>query len=123
MALHSDYEPVRASLLHRETFLKLESAVAELLSEETRLGILRKSQLKFAGHQVILAASSNGRHYEKTCNYCKRSGHVISECQKSQAKQKKELGKHSKSYSHASAVVTDPPPTTETISSYSKSDD
>jgi len=32
MALHPDYEPVRASLLHRETFPKLESVVAELLS-------------------------------------------------------------------------------------------
>lgn len=41
MALHSDCEPVRASLLHRETFPKLESVVAELLSEETRLGILK----------------------------------------------------------------------------------
>lgn len=41
MALHSDYEPVRASLLHRETFPKLESVVAELLPEETRLGILK----------------------------------------------------------------------------------
>ena len=43
MALHSDYEPVRASLLHRETSSKLESIVAELLSKETRPGILKKS--------------------------------------------------------------------------------
>lgn len=43
MALSSDYEPVHASLLHRETFPHLENAVAELLSEETRLGILKTS--------------------------------------------------------------------------------
>jgi len=38
--------------------------------------------------QAILASSSNGVHSKKSCNYYKRLGHLISECQKLQKKKK-----------------------------------
>jgi len=86
MALHSDYEPVRASLLHRETFPKLETVVAELLSKETHLGILKNPQFDITGQQVLLATSSYSFHFEKSCNYRKQPGHLISKCRKLQRK-------------------------------------
>ena len=42
MALHKNFEPVRASLLHRVPLPTLEQATSELISEETRLGIHTK---------------------------------------------------------------------------------
>ncbi|KAH7853047.1 hypothetical protein Vadar_032587 [Vaccinium darrowii] len=39
MALTPDFEPVRASLLHRSPLPTLEQAISELLSEETRLAV------------------------------------------------------------------------------------
>ena len=104
MALHSDYEPVRASLLHQETFPKLESVVAELLSKETHLGILKNPQFDITG-QVLLATSSYSFHFEKSCNYCKQPGHLISKCRKLQRKQK-EQSTQSKCLPCSSAATT-----------------
>ena len=42
MAFHKNFEPVRASLLHRVPLPTLEQATSELISEETRLGIHTK---------------------------------------------------------------------------------
>lgn len=39
MALTKDFEPVRAALLHRVSLPSLESALTELISEETGLDI------------------------------------------------------------------------------------
>jgi len=77
MALRIDYEPICASLLHREKFPKLESVVAKLLSEETWLAILKAHKSKIMLPNAVLATSSST---DKFCNYCKRSGHLISEC-------------------------------------------
>lgn len=66
IALHTDYEPIRASLLHREKFPKLESVVAELLSKETRLGILKTHKSEIMLPNAVLATSSS---FEKFCKY------------------------------------------------------
>lgn len=39
MAFNQNFEPVRASLLHRVPLPTLESVMSELIFEETRLGI------------------------------------------------------------------------------------
>lgn len=62
------------------------------------------------GQQAVLVASSNSVHSKKSCNYCKRLGHLISECQKLQ-KKKKEQSKQFKPLSCTSAAVTDSAPT------------
>lgn len=48
MALTTDFEPVRASLLHRTPLPTLDQAISELLSEETRLGTLKSQSLDSA---------------------------------------------------------------------------
>ncbi|KAJ8428403.1 hypothetical protein Cgig2_033884 [Carnegiea gigantea] len=106
MALHSDYEHVRPSLLHRETFPKLEVQKLGLASSK----ILKNPQLDMIGQQAVLASSSNSVHSKKACNYYKRLGHLISECQKLQKKQK-EQSKQFKPFSCSSAAVTDSGPT------------
>lgn len=58
MALEADYENLRGSLLHRETFPTLESVVAELLSEETRLGMLKSHKMEYIMPSVVLAVSN-----------------------------------------------------------------
>ncbi|GFZ06690.1 hypothetical protein Acr_18g0008600 [Actinidia rufa] len=48
MGLSDIYEPVRASLLHRIPLSTLEQAISELLSEETRLGLISSSHVDTA---------------------------------------------------------------------------
>ncbi|GFZ03139.1 hypothetical protein Acr_15g0017470 [Actinidia rufa] len=48
MGLSDIYEPVRASLLHRIPLPTLEQAISELLSEETRLGLISSSHVDTA---------------------------------------------------------------------------
>ncbi|XP_057481364.1 uncharacterized protein LOC130768345 [Actinidia eriantha] len=48
MGLSDIYEPVRASLLHRIPLPTLEQAISELLSEETRLGLVSTSHVATA---------------------------------------------------------------------------
>ncbi|GFZ10906.1 hypothetical protein Acr_22g0003040 [Actinidia rufa] len=57
MGLSDIYEPVRASLLHRIPFLTLEQAISELLSEETRLGLVSTSHVATA----LATPGSRGR--------------------------------------------------------------
>ena len=57
MTLNQDFEPVRAALLHRIPLPSLEGAVAELIYEETRLGIGKQ---KHVTDTVLAAPSSFG---------------------------------------------------------------
>lgn len=41
IALNDEFQPMRASLLHRDPFPRLETVVSELLTEETRLATLK----------------------------------------------------------------------------------
>ncbi|GFS35766.1 hypothetical protein Acr_00g0041870 [Actinidia rufa] len=57
MGLSDIYEPVRASLLHRIPLPTLEQAISELLSEETRLGLVSTSHVATA----LATPGSRGR--------------------------------------------------------------
>ncbi|GFS37321.1 hypothetical protein Acr_00g0051390 [Actinidia rufa] len=57
MGLSDIYEPVRASLLHRIPLPTLEQAISELLSEETRLGLVSTSHVATA----LATLGSRGR--------------------------------------------------------------
>ena len=46
MALTSDFEPVRASLLHRKPLPTLQQAISELISKETRPGTVKSQHLE-----------------------------------------------------------------------------
>ncbi|CAI0550535.1 unnamed protein product [Linum tenue] len=72
MDLHSDFEAVRASLLHRSPLPTLESAISELISEETRLGML-----KLRRSDMVLATTSSAN---KFCKNCSRSDHTLAQC-------------------------------------------
>jgi len=51
-------------------------------------------------HTGVLAVSS-----DNFCRYCKKNGHLISECHRLQAKKKKDQEKLSKPFSHTAAVT------------------
>ncbi|CAI8618166.1 unnamed protein product [Vicia faba] len=48
MALRPEYEVVRASLLHRNLFLSLDTAIHEIIFEETRLNLDKTPQMDAA---------------------------------------------------------------------------
>ena len=54
MGLFDAYEPVRASLFHCISLPTLEQAISELLSEETRIGLISTSHV-----DTVLAAPSS----------------------------------------------------------------
>lgn len=127
MALTRSYEPVRASILHRGSLPILEAALSELLSEETRLNIL-DSQSNTTDTSNVLAApykaknsdklsAHSDKFSEKFCNYCRNSGHIISECRKLKFKNKNRGNTHFKGQQYlrqcqtAGAMVDEPTPT------------
>ncbi|XP_028054440.1 pectinesterase-like [Camellia sinensis] len=83
MALTSDFEPVRASLLHRTPLPTLEQAISELLSEETWFGTLHPHPV-----DSVLATpqtrSSPSPQKSTFCNYCQNrslpSTHLLVNC-------------------------------------------
>ncbi|MED6192251.1 hypothetical protein PIB30_008455, partial [Stylosanthes scabra] len=82
----TDYEPVRASLLHQNPLPSLEDALPRLKSEETRLELTRSKS-----DQVFAVTDRRG----KFCRNCNRSGHPFSECPSIEChkcKQKEHIG-------------------------------
>ncbi|CAL1410802.1 unnamed protein product [Linum trigynum] len=71
MALHPDVETVRASLLHRSPLPTLENAISELISEETRLGMLKSRRT-----DMVLATPSS----TKFCKNSSSSAHTLARC-------------------------------------------
>ena len=83
MVLTHEYEPVCASILHCGSLLTLEGVVFELLFEETRLSILKSQPIKTSmDTNSVLAIVPKTSKSDKTCNYCRRPRHLISECRK-----------------------------------------
>ncbi|KAH7866524.1 hypothetical protein Vadar_021523 [Vaccinium darrowii] len=79
MALTPDFEPVRASLLHRSPLPTLEQAISELLSEETRLGTIKTP------HQDTVLATLSSRKTQSvqqsdSCTYCHSRDHTLLHC-------------------------------------------
>ncbi|GFY82953.1 hypothetical protein Acr_02g0011930 [Actinidia rufa] len=97
MGLSNIYEPVRASLLHRIPFLTLEQAISELLSEETRLGLVSTSHVATAlatpgsrgrgssgGSRSFSASgsqpSSGSASRPNECTFCHATDHRLLTC-------------------------------------------
>lgn len=83
MALTTDFEPVRASLLHRSPLPTLEQAISELLSEETRLGTLKTQHQHL--DTVLVTSQSTGRSAIPSsdgdgCRYCHSPDHNLVQC-------------------------------------------
>ncbi|WOG96566.1 hypothetical protein DCAR_0415902 [Daucus carota subsp. sativus] len=125
MALTQDFEPVRAALLHRVPLPSLESSVAELISEETRLGLGKLESVV----DNVLAVPSVSTSDKPFCRFCRQSGHVTKDCitlrnhtcqhchQKGHYSIqfcKKKPSFHSNKFTQSSAAVTSESPTTST---------
>ncbi|GKV15773.1 hypothetical protein SLEP1_g26525 [Rubroshorea leprosula] len=78
MALTDDFEPCRASLLHQSPLPTLDSALSRLLSDETRLGLLKPQR------DTTVAAAINkfplSKRGQKHCRHCNKYGHALYEC-------------------------------------------
>ncbi|KAK2978854.1 hypothetical protein RJ640_010424 [Escallonia rubra] len=90
MSLTNAYEYVRSSLLHRSLLPTLDNAIAELLSEETRQGLLQTRH-----PDIVLVAPSRPSHisspsstsrrsssssFQQECRYCHEFGHKTLDC-------------------------------------------
>uniref|UniRef100_A0A2N9G7K3 CCHC-type domain-containing protein n=1 Tax=Fagus sylvatica TaxID=28930 RepID=A0A2N9G7K3_FAGSY len=81
MALTSEFEPVRATLLQQVPLPTLEFAMSQLLSHETRLRTLQPHH-----PDAVLAtatrpsSSSSSRNGPKYCKNCHKQGHLLAEC-------------------------------------------
>uniref|UniRef100_A0A2N9FEM3 CCHC-type domain-containing protein n=1 Tax=Fagus sylvatica TaxID=28930 RepID=A0A2N9FEM3_FAGSY len=81
MALTSEFEPVRATLLQQVPLPTLEFAMSQLLSHETRLRTLQTHH-----PDAVLAtatrpsSSSSSRNGPKYCKNCHKQGHLLAEC-------------------------------------------
>ena len=95
MSLYKDFEPIRGQLLNRSPPPSLDTAVNELVREETRLVTLQSQNklnvlaitpsatpIKQPQQSGDFSGSSNRRKQtnKKFCNYCKCPGHTIETC-------------------------------------------
>ena len=94
MALHDDYEPVRGQLLYQIPTPSLDTALNELVGEETRLQTLQaQNKLNVLAttspfvplQQFESDLSSPNTHRSdlksnKFYQYCKKHGHIIETC-------------------------------------------
>ena len=72
------YEDVKSNLLSKEKF------DLEVHSEDKAEGLLIRGRSldKWSTSKKKFRSKSRGRNSSKTCRYCKKSGHIISECYK-----------------------------------------
>ena len=78
MVLTPEHATACASILHQGSLPSLESAVHELLSQETRLSILKSQSVRSnMDTNVVLEIASNSLKSRKTYNYCRKPRHVI----------------------------------------------
>ncbi|XP_038711577.1 uncharacterized protein LOC120005810 isoform X2 [Tripterygium wilfordii] len=88
MALRPEFGPLVGQLIHRDPPPSLETAVAELVVEETRLRLLGgvKSTPAPSSFSGVLAAApssvSTAPSGRPTCPHCMRPGHTIDDCWK-----------------------------------------
>ncbi|XP_038688483.1 uncharacterized protein LOC119987641 [Tripterygium wilfordii] len=88
MALRPEFGPLVGQLIHRDPPPSLETAVAELVAEETRLRLLGgvKSTPAPSSFSGVLAAAPSGVSTapsgRPTCPHCMRPGHTIDDCWK-----------------------------------------
>lgn len=71
MALTPVFEPIQASLLHRDPLPTLEQVMTELLYEETRLGTLKTTIDNVLAISYMQTPSGS---FTQICQYCKNQG-------------------------------------------------
>jgi len=92
MALHSDFEGLRGSILHRSPLSSIHSIVSKLLTKERRLQYYFEKEILSALNPSVLAVPSKSffNHQNKPytriafdeCNFCKQKGHWKTQCPK-----------------------------------------
>ena len=76
MALRDDFENTRSSLLRRQPLPTMDSALTELISEETRLAMTRTHR-----QDTIVAATPKHRtNSASPCHRCGRTNHLVAQC-------------------------------------------
>ncbi|KAG6529366.1 hypothetical protein ZIOFF_011564 [Zingiber officinale] len=119
MALRPEYESVRAALLHRDPLPTLDTAVKEILFEETRLCLVKPhlSEVALAITQPRSTSSSvlckNCRSSDHTfancptveCRYCHKHGHILENCPTRPSRPKGDWTKSKYSLKSGSSVV------------------
>ena len=97
MGLNSDYESLRAQLIHREKFLTLEEAVLEATSADYKkqiktsdpstsvyvVHITKKEEVKEKISPKFTSKNASSRRSDQVvCTYCTKPGHHMKECEK-----------------------------------------
>ena len=92
MALHSDFEGLRSSILHCSPLPSVDLVVSELLVEETRLKSLSEKGIIYTPNPSMFAvpskSSPNNQNRTSTraafdeCSFCKHKGHWKAKCLK-----------------------------------------
>lgn len=77
MALRPEYEAVRASLLHRNPLPSLDTAIQEIIFEETRLNLDKTPQIDAALATTRFSHQKSNHH---PCKNCNRTGHIFANC-------------------------------------------
>jgi hypothetical protein len=89
-SIRDEFENTRASLLYISPLPSLESALSELISEETRFSTMKlhtsemvmanASRNTCAPNSIPAGSFSSNRNIQ--CHYCQKFGHKYSECRK-----------------------------------------
>ncbi|XP_058005269.1 uncharacterized protein LOC131180966 [Hevea brasiliensis] len=77
MALRLEYEAVRASLLHRNPLPSLDTAIQEIIFEETRFSLDKTPQFETA---LAITRSSHQKSGNQLCKHCNQIGHAFAYC-------------------------------------------
>ncbi|XP_058783886.1 uncharacterized protein LOC131658611 [Vicia villosa] len=77
MALWPEYEAIRASLLHRNPLPSLDTAIQEIIFEETRLNLDKTPQMDASLATTRFSHRKSNHH---PCKNCNRTGHLFARC-------------------------------------------
>ena len=124
MALRSDFEGLRGSILHRTPLPSVDSVVSELVAEETRLKSLAGEIFLPSSSTSVLAVPSQlpmqnqNKSYMRVasdeCSFCKQKGHWKFQCskllKKQQSSQSQQQSQQRFYRPNANTVAIVPPP-------------
>ena len=92
MALRSDFEGLRGSILHCSPLPSIDSVVRELLAEEIRLKSYYEKRILSPSNPYVLAvppkpfSNNQNKPYTRAafdeCSFCKQKGHWKAQCPK-----------------------------------------
>ncbi|GAV84287.1 hypothetical protein CFOL_v3_27731 [Cephalotus follicularis] len=81
MALRDDFEPTRASIFNRQPLSSLETALSELISEETRRLSITSQQSPFIIATTSSASPQRPDNSKRPrCTHCHRIGYTVKTC-------------------------------------------